>query len=84
MTRKDDFLRRVAGKAMGYALGRSLEDADHCTIQHLGEKLEKDGYRARTLIKEIVMSTPFRYRSPGANKDIAPPIMTRRLQRKEP
>ena len=84
LTRKDDFIRRVTGKAMGYALGRSLEDADHCTIQHLGEKLEKDGYRARTLIKEIVMSAPFRYRSPRINKELAPPAITRRPQRKEP
>jgi hypothetical protein len=57
---KEDFIRQVAGKTLGYALGRSLQDADSCTVQRLVDTLAADGYRARTLIREIVLSLPFR------------------------
>lgn len=60
LDRKEDFLRQLTGKVLGYALGRSLQDGDSCTVQHLAETLQKDDYRARTLIREIVLSTPFR------------------------
>jgi hypothetical protein len=60
LDRKDDFLRQVTAKILGYALGRNLQDGDSCTIQHLADTLQKDNYRARTLIREIVLSTPFR------------------------
>ncbi len=60
LDKKDDFTRQVTSKILGYALGRSLQDGDSCTIQHLADTLQKDNYRARTLIREIVLSTPFR------------------------
>jgi hypothetical protein len=60
LNRKDDFIRTLTGKVLGYALGRSLEDGDQCTIQKLVATLAKDDYKARTLIREVVLSTPFR------------------------
>jgi hypothetical protein len=63
---KDDFVRQAAGKALGYALGRSLQDGDSCTVQRLVDRLAADGYRARTLIREIVTSLPFRNTQGGA------------------
>jgi cytochrome c553 len=63
---KDDFVRNVAGRILGYALGRSLQDGDSCTVQRLVEAEAKNGYRARTLIHEIVMSVPFRNSQGGA------------------
>jgi hypothetical protein len=57
---KDDFIRNVSGRVLGYALGRSLQDGDSCTVQRLVQAVGKDGYRARTLIREIVLSVPFR------------------------
>ena len=60
LDKKDDFLRHVTGKVLGYALGRSLQDGDSCTVQHLADTLQKDNYKARTLIREIVLSVPFR------------------------
>jgi hypothetical protein len=57
---KDDFVRNVAGRMLGYALGRSLQDGDSCTVQRMMQAVEKDGYRARTLIREIVLSVPYR------------------------
>jgi hypothetical protein len=66
LEKKDDFLRHLAGKTLGYALGRSLQDGDQCTIQRLVDQLAKDQYRARTLIREIVLSVPFRNTQAGA------------------
>ncbi|MBL8232561.1 MAG: DUF1592 domain-containing protein [Bryobacterales bacterium] len=60
LNRKEEFVRHVTAKVLGYALGRNLHDADQCTIQRIAEQLEKDGYRARTLIREIVLSAQFR------------------------
>lgn len=66
LARKDDFLRHVAGKLLGFAVGRPLQDGDSCTVQRLADTLAKDGYRARTLLREIVLSVPFRNTQGGA------------------
>jgi cytochrome c553 len=60
LARKDEFLRQLTGKVLGYALGRGLQDGDQCTVQRLMDAVAKDGYRARTLIREVVLSVPFR------------------------
>jgi Protein of unknown function (DUF1592)/Protein of unknown function (DUF1588)/Protein of unknown function (DUF1585) len=60
LSHKDDFLRHISGKVLGYALGRSLQDGDSCTVQHLVDDLAKNNYQARTLIREVVLSVPFR------------------------
>jgi hypothetical protein len=80
LKRKEEFLRHVAGKVLGYALGRGLHDGDHCTVQRLVDALEKDGYRARTLIRDVVLSVPFRNTQGGieAPAVIPAPKRTRR------
>lgn len=60
LKRTDDFTRQVTGKLLGYALGRSLQDGDQCTVQKLMDTMAKNGYQTRGLIRDIVMSTPFR------------------------
>ncbi len=60
--KKEDFLRQLSRKLLGYALGRGLDDADECTIVRLVQTLEDQEFRARTLIHSIVQSTPFRCR----------------------
>jgi cytochrome c553 len=60
LERKADFIRNLAGRVLGYALGRSLQDGDSCTVQRLVQTVAKDSYRGRTLIREIVLSVPFR------------------------
>jgi hypothetical protein len=77
--KKDDFLRQLTGKILGYSLGRSLQDGDSCTVQHLAQTLEKDNYRARTLIREIVGSIPFRYSQGGQVTIEAPPPPPKRV-----
>ena len=60
MDRKDEFVRQLTGKVLGYALGRSLQDGDSCTVQQMADKLQRDNFRARTMIREVVLSIPFR------------------------
>jgi hypothetical protein len=74
---KDDFVRQVTAKTLGYALGRSLQDGDSCTVQRLVDGLAADGYRARTLIRGIVLSLPFRNTQGGVGN--AAPMEAPRL-----
>jgi hypothetical protein len=60
MERKDEFLRQLVGKVLGYAVGRGQQDGDQCTIDGIVGRLESNSYGARTLIREIVLSAPFR------------------------
>jgi hypothetical protein len=60
LNRKDEFIRQLTGKVLGYALGRNLQDGDSCTVQQMAEKLQHDNFRARTMIREVVLSIPFR------------------------
>ena len=48
---------------LGYALGRGLTPADSCTVDQIAAKVAQDDYRAETLIREIVLSVPFRYQA---------------------
>jgi hypothetical protein len=73
---KEDFVRQVSSKVLGYALGRSLQDGDSCTVQRLVDTVSKDGYRARTLIREVVLSLPFRNTQGGAVTATPPPAQT--------
>ena len=60
--KKEEFARNLSRKLLGYALGRGLDDRDECTISQLVESLENDDFKAPTLIREIVLSVPFRNR----------------------
>jgi Protein of unknown function (DUF1587)./Protein of unknown function (DUF1592)./Protein of unknown function (DUF1595)./Protein of unknown function (DUF1588)./Protein of unknown function (DUF1585). len=80
MNRKDEFLRQVTAKVLGYALGRSLQDGDSCTVQQLADRLQKDNYRARTLIHEVALSVPFRNSQGGkVVMENAPPPPPKRI-----
>ena len=59
-SQREAFLRNLVRKTMAYALGRSLHDRDDCAIEQILRDLERDGHRARTLIRGIVLSPPFR------------------------
>ncbi|MCU1232069.1 MAG: hypothetical protein JWP63_36 [Candidatus Solibacter sp.] len=73
LNRKQDFVRHLSGKVLGYALGRSLQDGDQCTVQKLVDALEKDRYRARTLVREVVLGLPFRNQQGGVVEASPPP-----------
>jgi mono/diheme cytochrome c family protein len=80
--RKEDFVRHVTGKVLGFALGRSLQDGDSCTVQRIADALEKDGYRARTLIRQVVLSTAFR--NTQGDVEASQPAPAKPAGRKEP
>lgn len=80
LKRKGEFVRTLTGKVLGYALGRGLQDGDHCTVQRIVDGLEKDGYRARTLIREVALSTQFRHSQGGVALEAAPPAQKKRVR----
>ena len=60
-TKRDEILRQVTRKLLGYALGRNLSPKDDGTIERLVVEIEKNNLGVRTLIHGIVESTPFRF-----------------------
>jgi len=88
LKRKDEFVRNVTQKVLGYALGRSLQDGDQCTVQKIMSAIEKDHYGTRTLIQEIVRSVPFRdsqtFPSAGLPKVSMAPVKAREVKDKIP
>jgi cytochrome c553 len=80
LNRKDDFVRHLTSKMLGYALGRSLQDGDQCTVQRIAGALAKDDYRARTLIREVVLSVPFRNTQGGVEPAAKPAVTTKRTR----
>jgi hypothetical protein len=62
LERKDEFLRHLTTKMLGFALGRGLTVEDQCTIEEIVKKVKEAEYRSHALIAEIVCSVPFRYR----------------------
>lgn len=71
VAKKDQFYRHLAGKMLGFALGRSLEDADDCTTSRIVESLEERGGRSRSLIEAIVLSRAFRFKASPAEDAVA-------------
>lgn len=62
MERKEQFIRNLTSKMLGFALSRGLTYEDDCVVESILRELEKNDYKAQTLITEIVMSIPFRYK----------------------
>lgn len=60
LKRKDLMIRNLATKMLGYSLGRGLTLEDSCAVDRIVEEVAKNGYSAHTLVKEIVLSAPFR------------------------
>jgi hypothetical protein len=63
LARKDDFVRHLTTKLLGYALGRGLTVEDQCAVDEIATKVKEGEYRSHVLIAEIVCSVPFRYRA---------------------
>jgi cytochrome c551/c552 len=66
MEQRDVFIRNLAGKMLGYALGRGLTVQDSCTVDSIVAELKANDYRAQKLIEAIVLSVPFRYQAARA------------------
>lgn len=62
LDRRDEFIRHVSRKLLGFALGRQLDEFDQCVAKRTAERLAAADYRAGLLVEEIVLSHPFRFR----------------------
>jgi hypothetical protein len=62
LKKKDEVVRNLSRKMLGYALGRSLNQFDQCVIDDAMKAMRADGYKSETLILSIVLSYPFQYR----------------------
>jgi hypothetical protein len=59
MNEKETFVRNLTRKMLGYALGRSLQPNDLCTIELIVQRLKENEYKAQELVLGIVTSEPF-------------------------
>jgi hypothetical protein len=71
LARKDDFIRHLTTKMLGYALGRGLTIEDRCTVEDIARQVKEADYRSHALVAGIVSSVPFRYRAPQSPARIA-------------
>ena len=55
-------MRHLIKKMLAYALGRELTFPDERPVELIFRRLESGDFGAATLIHEIVLSEPFRYR----------------------
>jgi hypothetical protein len=60
--KKTGFTRHLTKKILSYALGRELRFPDERPVQSIVSQLEGENSGMRSLIYEIVLSEPFRYR----------------------
>jgi hypothetical protein len=59
--RRDDYVRTLCRKLLGYALGRSLQLSDQTLLDDMRITLDKDGDRFVPLLETIVLSPQFRH-----------------------
>lgn len=59
LAEKDRFARGLAGHLLSFSLGRELGVADAVILDEIADATAKDGYRFKTLIREVVKSEPF-------------------------
>ena len=58
--RRDDFVKTLCRKFLGYALGRSVELSDQPLLDQMQKSLEHNQYRFSVLFEEVVCSPQFR------------------------
>jgi hypothetical protein len=63
LAEKDRFVRAFASHLLSFALGRETVAADSIALDRIVERVGDDDHRFHTLIREIVQSEPFRYKS---------------------
>ncbi|MCG8651448.1 MAG: DUF1588 domain-containing protein, partial [Pirellulales bacterium] len=62
LAEKDQFTRGFAGHVLSFALARQLDASDSVAIKKIAQHTASDDYRIQTLIKQIVLSEPFRHK----------------------
>jgi mono/diheme cytochrome c family protein len=62
LNRSGEFEAHVVKKLLGFALGRELNEFDHCVIKQSIERLAAENHRSSSVIETIVLSYPFQHR----------------------
>jgi hypothetical protein len=62
LARKDEVMKHLARKLLGYALGRGLNKFDECVVDESVKGLKANDYRSSVLIETIALSYPFQHR----------------------
>ncbi|MBW3623627.1 MAG: DUF1592 domain-containing protein [Armatimonadetes bacterium] len=71
---KEQFAKALTERMMTFALGRGLENYDHCAVDAISDTLKKNDYKISSLMIAIVKSDPFQMRgvetppAPGGKK----------------
>ena len=60
LKQKDRFTRALTGHILSFALARELDPMDSIALDQIAEATAKDDYKMQTLLKEIILSAPFR------------------------
>jgi hypothetical protein len=66
--RKDQVVRNLTSRMLGYALGRGLTPQDSCAVDRIVADLKENDYRAQKLIEGIILSAPFQFQAPGGKQ----------------
>ena len=67
--RKDQFVRHLTKKMLGYALGRGLTYYDYCAVNSIVDKLRANDYKSHHLLFGIIQSVPFRFKASIASSE---------------
>ena len=59
LARREDFLRNLTKRMLGYALGRGLMPGDACAVETIVDRVQAADGSAWTLIEEIITSESF-------------------------
>ena len=59
LSRKRLFVRNLAKRMLGYALGRGLTPSDDCAVETIIENVEREDYKAWSLVRQVALSAPF-------------------------
>ena len=63
LAEKHRFCRALAGHLLAFALAREIGAADQPALDRITEATAADGYRLQTLIRQVILSEPFRTKS---------------------
>ena len=63
LANKERFCRALAGHLLSFALARELGPADQIALDKITAAVAADGYKMKTLIRQIILSEPFRAKS---------------------
>ena len=70
LAEKDRFARGLAGHLLSFALARELTAADSPALDEITAQTAADDYRLQTMIREVILSEPFRTKSTPREKTL--------------